>query len=127
MCSRLGCDKRVYARGICRTHYDQARHLSRRSGKPPQFIQREPTVDWIDLVVKVIRQSAPLPGAACTRADPRLFDYHEGDPAPVAALQICQTCPVLSQCRQFAHQRGDLRGVVGGEIWLDGHAVQVAV
>lgn len=78
-------------------------------------------------MIKVIRESAPLPGAACVKADPRLFDYHAADPVPVAAPEICGGCPVLSQCRQNAHQRRDLRGVVGGEVWLDGQPVDVAV
>jgi len=60
--------------------------------------------------------AAVLPGAACTRADPRLFFPEPGDEATEASAKaICAGCPVRAACYAAAVARGELWGVWGGE------------
>ncbi len=49
----------------------------------------------------------------CREADPVLwYPDHEVDAGP--AVQICQDCPVLTQCRDWAMKRHEVYGVWGG-------------
>jgi WhiB family transcriptional regulator, redox-sensing transcriptional regulator len=57
---------------------------------------------------------------ACREADPRLFFHPEGERGPArrkrdeAAVKVCQTCPVLEQCRQHGLSVREPYGVWGG-------------
>jgi hypothetical protein len=56
--------------------------------------------------------------AACRGMNPGYFMPERGDIALVrAAKQICDTCPVKTECREYGleeHRRTDLDGIFGG-------------
>lgn len=43
-------------------------------------------------------------------------------PSPEGAERLCAGCPLLRECRDFAHQMapGIAYGVYGGQTWIDG-------
>ncbi len=57
---------------------------------------------------------------ACRDADPTLFFHPEGERGPArrnrdnAAKAICETCPVMQQCREHALAVREPYGVWGG-------------
>lgn len=51
--------------------------------------------------------------AVCAEADPELF-FPETFPEARAALQICATCPVLTQCDKLRAEEKATHGVWGG-------------
>ena len=56
--------------------------------------------------------------AACRGMDPGFFMPERGDANLIkAAKQICDTCPVKNECRDYGleeHRRSDLDGIFGG-------------
>jgi hypothetical protein len=65
----------------------------------------------VALLARVLTDTPKLPGAACRdRSGP--FDPESGSPA--AALNICQRCPALRPCAEWADTAPNLRGVVAG-------------
>jgi len=69
---------------------------------------------------------------SCREADPRLFFHPEGERGPArrerdaAARAICQTCPVMLQCRSHALTVREPYGVWGGLTEDDREAVYAA-
>ena len=58
--------------------------------------------------------------AACKGADPRLFDYCEGDQVD-DALSYCDRCPVIKECLEYvAPRRSYYDGVCAGKVWKNG-------
>lgn len=55
----------------------------------------------------------PLPGAACTGADPGLF-FAETEEDEAAAKAICRRCPVRVSCLDGARARRERFGIWGG-------------
>ena len=51
---------------------------------------------------------------ACIGLDPMLFFPGQGDDATVPRM-VCQSCPVLGQCLEYALRHEPGPGVVGGE------------
>jgi WhiB family redox-sensing transcriptional regulator len=57
---------------------------------------------------------------ACRNADPELFFLETGLRGPTkrkkenAALAVCNKCPVISQCREWALRVPEIYGVWGG-------------
>lgn len=60
------------------------------------------------------------PQAACKEEDPELFFPKKPDVGEVAvtnakaAKEICATCPVLMECREYALDNPAMQGVWGG-------------
>ena len=58
--------------------------------------------------------------AACKGADPRLFDFCEGDQVD-DALSYCDRCPVTQECLDYvAPRRSYYDGVCAGKVWKHG-------
>ena len=54
--------------------------------------------------------------AACRGTDPDLFFPERGDfNGHMAAIKVCNTCPVIEQCLQYALDANELDGVYGGK------------
>lgn len=59
--------------------------------------------------------------AACRAVDPGVFFHPDGERHPsrerrvARARQVCATCPVISECRAWAHGAREAYGVWGGE------------
>ena len=61
-----------------------------------------------------------LQGAACTGADPQLFDAVGGDDAE-DALTYCDRCSVRQACEDLVRPRKSyFDGVAAGRIWHNG-------
>jgi hypothetical protein len=83
------------------------------SGYAVDIVKAKPPGDLVDLLCAILRDSSPLPGAACTVA-PRAFDWDASPSEHKIAARVClEACPVLDLCRQRAAQ-GDLSGIVAG-------------
>lgn len=65
-----------------------------------------------------------LDDAACTGADPRLFD-HKTYPEALPALAYCAGCPVTEECvTSVRPQRSHFDGVAGKVVWRNGYRVR---
>jgi WhiB family redox-sensing transcriptional regulator len=65
-----------------------------------------------------------LEGAACTGADPRLFDAVGGDAAE-DALSYCDRCSVRQACEDLVRPaKSYFDGVAAGRIWHNGAPAQ---
>lgn len=54
-------------------------------------------------------------GALCAQTDPELFFPEVGQTDLVRdARNICQQCPLLAECREYAVRHGELHGIWGG-------------
>lgn len=51
--------------------------------------------------------------AACRNEDPEIF-FSELDGQFTDAVRVCDTCPVTSQCLNYAIDNGEKHGVFGG-------------
>lgn len=67
-------------------------------------------------------EPAPIPdleGALCVHR-PDLFGVDPGhNDTQAKARAICNWCPVLEPCREWALTDPSIRGVAGGMTWLD--------
>jgi WhiB family redox-sensing transcriptional regulator len=67
--------------------------------------------------------------AACRTADPSVFFHPENERGPArsarerAAKSICSTCPVITECREFALRTRETYGVWGGLSESDREAI----
>jgi WhiB family redox-sensing transcriptional regulator len=102
-CLFLGCPDPVNAKGMCGRHY---RRVERGVEAAPAGYQPEPrpvSTRWqVD--------------AACRYVDPELFfpvSERPTDPSVVAARRVCESCPVLDVCREWALTNMGA-GVAGG-------------
>jgi WhiB family redox-sensing transcriptional regulator len=88
----------------------QYRHPTQRN------IGYNPRADAVTLLAEILRGTPPLPGAACV-GQGDLFDYRD-DENHAKAITLCQRCPALDACRQWADSqpRAHISGVVAGEI-----------
>ena len=73
-----------------------------------------------DLLAAILRGTPKLSGALCPGRH-HIFDAEQGDQADREyaqhrAVELCQQCPALSACREWATTQRDLTGVVGGEV-----------
>lgn len=60
----------------------------------------------------------------CQETDPDLW-FAEGTLETARAQQLCGGCPLRAACLAGAVERGEPRGVWGGEIFLDGVVIAV--
>jgi WhiB family transcriptional regulator, redox-sensing transcriptional regulator len=75
---------------------------------------------WVELLARMLRDSPRLTGALCPGRH-HIFDAEQGDQADREyaqrrAVALCQQCPALTACREWASTQRDLCGVVGGEV-----------
>jgi len=73
---------------------------------------------WVDLLVAILRGVPRLPGRAACRDHVETFDAAiDGDrEAAEEAVVICESCPVLTECGEWAehtHPRRKPGGVIG--------------
>lgn len=72
---------------------------------------------WVELLGEILRSSVKLTGAACRdRGD--LFLSEDADDQ-AAAVEICRTCPVLTECRRWVESLPRSQrpgGVVAGQV-----------
>jgi hypothetical protein len=74
-----------------------------------------PTGDIFALIGAIIQGTPKLPGASCTNGHRELF--LADNPDVEACQAICQLCPCLQPCRDWAlTQDNALTGVVAGEL-----------
>lgn len=79
-------------------------------------MSRRQHAGWADLLGAILRDTPPLPGAAC-RGRHRLFDADdEQTEAAAAARELCHNCPALAACRAWAATGPRVSGVLAGRI-----------
>ncbi len=62
-------------------------------------------------------------GAACADSDDAIFfDPDNRDPA----LAICEGCPIITECREYAVETNQLYGVWGGTIPYERYKIRKA-
>src|SRR5262245_54456512 len=66
-------------------------------------------------MIELLDQMTPLEGAVCAETDPEIWfpekgkqDFHR------RAVKLCQSCPYLIACREYAIPRINLMGIWGG-------------
>jgi hypothetical protein len=95
-----GCSVKVFARGLCRKHYDAARKDKRHQAaadKRAQAARLAPReLPWLDLLLKVLADTPKLDGD-CKDMDARMFDG-ETESDTRQALAVCEACPVRQSC-----------------------------
>lgn len=80
-------------------------------------------MDWKELVSALASVPA-LPGAVCRSRAPLFDATHDVAETPeqcaariAQAQALCNQCPALADCREWAHQQtGELSGVIAGEL-----------
>lgn len=73
----------------------------------------------IDLLAVILRGAPRLDGLCRNRH--HIFDAEQGDQADReyaqrCAVELCQQCPALTACREWAGTQNHLSGVVAGQI-----------
>lgn len=62
--------------------------------------------------------------AACTKANPTLFEQH-WFPVAYEALEWCSSCPVRRECLDYLNPANNhFSGVCGGMVWASGNRVR---
>lgn len=55
----------------------------------------------------------------CKDRPDRFVDWNAGfEPTEGEAADMCQGCPLIQECRAFAHVAEELHGVWGGEVYV---------
>jgi hypothetical protein len=79
------------------------------------------TVDVVDLLATVLDSSPALPGSLC-RGRSDVFDVFdaEDDEQLAQAVRICQRCPALDACQDWAATLPDnvVSGVIAGRLFI---------
>ena len=82
----------------------------------------KPAPDQIALLARILENTPRLPDAACI-GQHHLFDpATDGEPTAEAhrrhrlASQLCEECPVLTECRQWADDQKAYPGVLAGRV-----------
>ena len=89
--------------------------------KPPKNAPRDPDEHVVDLLIRIIKPTVPLAGAACT-GHPELFDIDATPEQHAQAAEICTRCPVAQQCSDWAAaQRKNVSGVIAGSLMKGPH------
>jgi len=77
------------------------------------------------LVGIAVMSRAWMSGAVCAQIDPDLWFAEEGNyHASIEAKRICQTCPVLAECGEYAIKGNILYGIWGGMTLRERQAVK---
>jgi WhiB family redox-sensing transcriptional regulator len=82
-------------------------------GRPIAASRYEARLNSSRAVYKVQRAGGWVDQAACSGHDPEMWFPHKTDPA-LKATAICNTCPVLDQCKDYGLAHPDLQGLWGG-------------
>ena len=85
-----------------------------RNVTPYRAPRHETHLDVIDLLIRVLRPTIALPGAACAGlAD--LFDPDASEAHHTRARQVCATCPARQACLEWSTAReGSVSGILSG-------------
>lgn len=76
----------------------------------------EPVVEWDDSSKPDFYRPAWMKSGNCVGVDPDLFFPEAGAPDAVdAAKAVCDGCPVIQECRDWADECGEKFGIWGGE------------
>lgn len=66
-----------------------------------------------------------MTGAVCAQIDPDLWFAEEGNyAASIEAKKVCQTCPVVQQCLEYAIDNNILYGIWGASTLRERQAVK---
>jgi len=104
-CSRTGCKALAHSRGLCRTHYNRARI----AGALP--LVRTGSVSLNDLAEIDLEWRVD---GKCNGVDPDLFFPKRGE-STSEAKKVCASCPVKSECLEFALATSEKYGIWGGK------------
>ena len=106
-CEIISCSKPVQARGLCWQHYQQGR----RTGDFDALkVQRDP----IASLMRPLTPRGPWErDAACLDAEPETF-YPDKGGSTREAKRICESCPVRSECLEYALANDERFGIWGG-------------
>ena len=89
--------------------------------KPAKDAPRHPDEYVVDLLIRIIKPTVPLAGAACT-GHPELFDLDATPEQHEEATQICGQCPVAQKCAEWAAaHRKSVSGVIAGSLLKGPH------
>lgn len=66
-----------------------------------------------------------MSGAVCAQTNPDLWFAEEGNyQASIEAKKVCQTCPVVAECGEYAIKGNILYGIWGGMTLRERQAVK---
>lgn len=63
--------------------------------------------------IKKLLEDLPPVGGLCAEVDPDIFFPEKGE-STHAAKRVCQSCPVMAQCLDWAFRNDERFGVLGG-------------
>lgn len=140
VCSVATCERLAKCKGMCNAHYEKLRRdgvkrcaaykctsidlyettdLCRyhwESLKAGRDIWRESVEPYIRPIGRWWQPSQPTP---CQTTDPEAF-FPENMAESRLARKLCQQCPEILGCRQFAQEIRPSHGVWAGQSWSDG-------